>query len=68
MEQGEAGRFCVVVRAERGLCQPLSALRAAKLRSQLKSRLFATAQPIPNGTVKCLPCPSSQQKQQLNLY
>ena len=36
--------------------------------SRLSSRLFATAQPVPSGTVKCLPCPSSQQKQQLNLY
>lgn len=52
----------------RGSTSPSLAFRAAKLRSQLKSRLFATAQPIRSGAVKCLPCPSSQQKQQLNLY
>lgn len=66
MEQGEAGRFWVVFRAERGLCRPLAGTRGCKTSQPVEIRVIrnGTAYTQRDSEMSALP----QQQQQLNLY
>ena len=57
MEQGEAGRFCVVVRAERGLCQPLAGTRGCKTTQPAEIQVICncTAYTQRDGEMSALP-------------
>lgn len=57
MEQGEAGRFCVMFRAERGLHQPLAGTQGCKTTQPVENQVIcnSTAYTQRDGEISALP-------------